>query len=94
MNDIETRLKNLPRAAPSPELDERIARSSLETAPAHARTVPLWVCAAAAVAGFLAGATVLAIATNRAPPRGTMVVASAELQLPASPFIGRSFVQP
>ena len=94
MNDIETRLKTLPRSGPSPELDRRVDRTLREVRPAHTRTVPVWVCAVAAFAGFLAGAVVLAVATNRAGPQGAVVVASAEIQLPASPFIGRSFVQP
>lgn len=63
MKDLESKLKRLPLAAPSPGLDERVITRKpgfpLHSHPAP-RRVPLWATAAIAVAtalaGFVAGA--------------------------------------
>lgn len=96
MNNLEQELAALPRRRVPSTLDARVEQSLGRAAPLLARPVPAWACAAAALAGLVAGAALdrFPAAPTQAGGAVTLLAAHQAAAPEAFPFFGRRFVEP
>ena len=96
MSNLEQELSALRRRPVPSTLDARVARTLQDAAPLLVRPVPAWACAAAALAGLVAGAVLdrFPAAPTQAGGAVTLLAAHQAAAPEAFPFFGRRFVEP
>lgn len=95
MSNLEKELSALPRRPVPPTLDARVSRTLQHSAPLLARPVPAWACAAAALAGLVAGTLLDHVPGELRQDGGSVTLLAAQPSAaPESfPFFGRRFVE-